>query len=91
MAEDNDDIEVDGPEDVPPEEEGDEELEPISDKDGGQVSNTDLEDNAWTSSFVVSWPLGCNIEPYVVFDVRLEPRWFGCTYQTCLCSVYVSL
>jgi hypothetical protein len=46
MAEDNDDIEVDGPEDVPPEEEGDEELEPISDKDGGQVSDTDFEDNA---------------------------------------------
>jgi hypothetical protein len=26
--------------------------------------------------FVVSGSLGCNIEPYVNFDVRLEPRWY---------------
>jgi hypothetical protein len=34
LAEDDDDIEINGPEDVPPEEEEDEELEPASDEDG---------------------------------------------------------
>jgi hypothetical protein len=46
MAEDDDDIKIDGPEDVPPEEEEDEEIEPISDEDGGEVFNTDSEDDA---------------------------------------------
>jgi hypothetical protein len=46
MAEDDDDIEIDGPEDVPPEEEEDEELEPASDEDGGEIFNTDFEDDA---------------------------------------------
>jgi hypothetical protein len=45
MAEDDDDIKINGPEDVPPEEEEDEELEPISDEDGGEVSDTDSEDD----------------------------------------------
>jgi hypothetical protein len=34
LAEDDDDIEINRPEDVPPEEEEDEELEPASDEDG---------------------------------------------------------
>jgi hypothetical protein len=46
MAEDDDDIEINGPEDVLPEEEEDEELEPASDKDGGEIFNTDSEDDA---------------------------------------------
>jgi hypothetical protein len=46
MAEDNDDVEINGPEDVPPEEEEDEELEPPSDEDGGEIFNTDSEDDA---------------------------------------------
>ena len=46
MAEDDDDIEVNGPKDVPPEEEEDEELEPASDEDGGEIFDTDSEDDA---------------------------------------------
>jgi hypothetical protein len=53
MAEGDDDIEIDGPEDVPPKEEeedddddDEEELEPASDEDGGEIFNTDSEDNA---------------------------------------------
>ena len=45
MAED-DDIEINGPEDVPPEEEEDEELEPARDEDGGEIFDTDFEDDA---------------------------------------------
>jgi hypothetical protein len=48
MAEDDDDVEVNGPQDVPPEEEEeeDEELEPVSDEDGGEIFDTDSEDDA---------------------------------------------
>jgi hypothetical protein len=46
MAEGDDDLEIDGPEDVPPEEEEDEELEPASDEDGGEIFDTDSEDDA---------------------------------------------
>jgi hypothetical protein len=46
MAEDDDDMEVNGPEDVPPEEEENEELEPTSDEDGGEIFDTDFEDDA---------------------------------------------
>jgi hypothetical protein len=47
MAEGDDDIEIDGPEDVrPEEEEEDEELEPASDEDGGEIFDTDSEDDA---------------------------------------------
>ena len=46
MAEDDDDIEIDGPEDVSPREEEDEELEPASDEDGGEIFDTDSEDDA---------------------------------------------
>jgi hypothetical protein len=46
MAEGDDNIEINGPEDVPPEEEEDEELEPASDEDGGEIFNTDSEDDA---------------------------------------------
>jgi hypothetical protein len=46
MAEDDDGVEVNGPHDVPPEEEEDEELEPVSDKDGREIFDTDSEDNA---------------------------------------------
>jgi hypothetical protein len=45
MAGDDDDIEINGPEDVPPEEEEDEELEPASDEDGGEIFDTDSEDD----------------------------------------------
>jgi hypothetical protein len=45
MAED-DDMEINGPKDVPPEEEEDEELEPATDEDGGEIFDTDSEDNA---------------------------------------------
>jgi hypothetical protein len=45
MAEDDDDIEINGPEDVSPEEEEDEELEPASDEDGGEIFDTDSEDD----------------------------------------------
>jgi hypothetical protein len=45
MAGDDNDIEVNRPEDVPPEEE-DEELEPASDEDGGEIFDTDSEDDA---------------------------------------------
>jgi hypothetical protein len=45
MAED-DDMEINGPEDVPPEEDEDEELEPASDEDGGEIFDTDFEDDA---------------------------------------------
>jgi hypothetical protein len=52
MAEGDDDIEIDGLEDVPPEEEEeeeeedyDEELEPASDENGGEIFNTDSEDD----------------------------------------------
>jgi hypothetical protein len=47
MAEDDDDIEINGPEDVPPEEEEDEEQEPTSDEDGGEIFDTDFEDDAY--------------------------------------------
>ena len=42
MAEGDDGIEVNGPEDIPP----DEELEPASDEDGGEIFDTDSEDDA---------------------------------------------
>jgi hypothetical protein len=53
MAEDDDEVEVDGPQDAPPaeapeeepEEEEDEELEPVSDEDGGEILDTDSEDD----------------------------------------------
>jgi hypothetical protein len=45
MAEDDDDIEIIGPEDVPPKEEEDEELEPTSDEYGGEIFDTDSEDD----------------------------------------------
>jgi hypothetical protein len=48
MAKGDDDMEVNGPQDVPPEEEEDdeEELEPASDEDGGEIFDTDSEDDA---------------------------------------------
>jgi hypothetical protein len=46
MAEDDDDIKINGPRDVPHEEEEDEELEPASDEDGGGIFDTNLEDDA---------------------------------------------
>jgi hypothetical protein len=46
MAKDGDDIEINGQEDVSPEEEEDEELEPASDEDGGEIFDTDSEDDA---------------------------------------------
>jgi hypothetical protein len=51
MAEDDDDIEINGPDNVPPQEEeeeddDDEELEPASDEDGGEIFDTDSEDDA---------------------------------------------
>jgi uncharacterized protein YlxW (UPF0749 family) len=46
MAGDDDDTEVNGPEDILPEEEEDEELEPASDEDGGEIFDTDSEDDA---------------------------------------------
>jgi hypothetical protein len=46
MAEDDDDIDINGPKDVPPKEEEDEELEPISDEDGGEIFDTDFKDDA---------------------------------------------
>ena len=46
MAKGDDDIEVNGPEDVPPKEEEDEELEHASDEDGGEIFDTDSEDDA---------------------------------------------
>ena len=46
MAEGDDDIEINGPEDVPPDEEEDEELEPTSDEDGGEIFDTNSEDDA---------------------------------------------
>jgi hypothetical protein len=55
MDEDDDDIEIEGPEDVSREEEDeeleptseeDEELEPASDEDGGEIFDTDSEDDA---------------------------------------------
>jgi hypothetical protein len=45
MAEDDDDIKINGPRDVPHEEEEDEELEPASDEDGGEIFDTDSEDD----------------------------------------------
>jgi hypothetical protein len=45
MAEDDDNIEINGPEDVPREEENDEELEPIIDENGGEIFDTDSEDD----------------------------------------------
>jgi hypothetical protein len=44
MAEDDDEIEIIGPKDVSLEEEEDEELEPASDEDGGEIFDTDSED-----------------------------------------------
>jgi hypothetical protein len=46
MVEDDNDIEMIGPKDVSPEEEEDEELEPASDEDGGEIFDTDSEDDA---------------------------------------------
>jgi hypothetical protein len=46
MAKDNDDIEIDGPKDAPLEEEEDEELEPTSDEDGGEIFDTDSDKDA---------------------------------------------
>jgi hypothetical protein len=54
MAEDDDEVEVNGPQDAAPEEaleeepeeEEDEELEPVSDEDGGEILDTDSEDDA---------------------------------------------
>jgi hypothetical protein len=48
MAEDDDGVEVNRPQDVPPEEEEeeDEKLEPASDEDGGEIFDTDSEDDA---------------------------------------------
>jgi hypothetical protein len=48
MADGEDDVEVNGPQDVPPEEEEeeDEELELASDEDGGEIFDTDSEDDA---------------------------------------------
>jgi hypothetical protein len=42
----NDDLEIDRLEDVPPKEEEDEELEPASDEDRGEIFDTDSEDDA---------------------------------------------
>ena len=42
----SDTILVNGPEDIPPDEEEDEELEPASDEDGGEIFDTDSEDDA---------------------------------------------
>ena len=46
MAEDDDDIEINGPRDDPPGEEEHEELEPASDEDGGEIFDIDSEDDA---------------------------------------------
>jgi hypothetical protein len=46
MAEGDDDMEVNGPQNAPLEEEEDEELEPASDEDGGEIFDTDFEDDA---------------------------------------------
>jgi hypothetical protein len=46
MAENDDDLEINGPEDVSPEEEEDEELESASDEDGGEIFDTESEDDA---------------------------------------------
>jgi hypothetical protein len=46
MAEDDDNIKINGPEDVPLEEEKDEELEPASDEDRGEIFDTNSEDDA---------------------------------------------
>jgi hypothetical protein len=46
MAKDDDEVEVNGPQDVAPEEEEDEELEPVSDEDGGEILDTDSEDDS---------------------------------------------
>jgi hypothetical protein len=52
MAEDDEEVEVNGPQDAAPEEapeeeeEEDEELEPVSDEDGGEILDTDSEDDA---------------------------------------------
>jgi hypothetical protein len=46
MAEDDEEVEVNGPQDAAPEEEEDEELEPISDEDGGEILDIDSEDDA---------------------------------------------
>jgi hypothetical protein len=45
MAEDDGDIEINGLADVPPEVEEVEELEPANDEDGGEIFNTDSEDD----------------------------------------------
>jgi hypothetical protein len=54
MAEGDDEVEVNGPQDIAPEEapeeepeeEEDEELEPVSDEDGEEILDTDSEDDA---------------------------------------------
>jgi hypothetical protein len=45
-AENDDDIEIMGPEDVPPEEEEDKELEFASDEDRGEIFDTNSKDDA---------------------------------------------
>jgi uncharacterized protein YlxW (UPF0749 family) len=46
MAENDDEVEVNGPQDAEPEEEEDEELEPVSDEDGEEILDTDSEGDA---------------------------------------------
>jgi hypothetical protein len=46
MAEDDDDIEINRPKDVSPKKEEDEELEPTSDEDGGEIFDTNSKDDA---------------------------------------------
>jgi hypothetical protein len=46
VTEDDDDIEINGSEDVLPEVKEDEELELASDEDGGEIFNTNSEDDA---------------------------------------------
>jgi hypothetical protein len=49
LAEDDDEVEVNGPQDAPLEEEPeeeDEELEPASDEDGGEILDTNSKDDA---------------------------------------------
>jgi hypothetical protein len=48
MAEGDDDMEVNGSQNAPLEEE-EEELEPASDEDGGEIFDTDSEDDAYCS------------------------------------------
>jgi hypothetical protein len=53
MVEGDDDMEVNGPEDIPPkEEEEDEELEPASDEDGREIFDNDSENDAYSSHLI---------------------------------------